>query len=175
MWSLRRRLRCWTSSDEIVHFYGACLIPNHVMVTEFAPFGSLAGCIKKRMQQDGDVKEKVMPDVAMGLAYLHFNGILHRDIKPDNLSVFSLDDVLSVNCKLMDFGSSRNINMLLTNMSSTKGHGSLINMASEVLDMEKFNQQSDVFPLGVTITHWVWETYSFHLSLTTPARSRHFP
>ena len=34
--------------DQIVHFYGACTIPNHVMmVTEFAPCGSLMDCIRK--------------------------------------------------------------------------------------------------------------------------------
>ena len=43
------KFRC----DEIVHFYGACLIPNHVMmVTEFAPCGSLADAIKKRDEPD---------------------------------------------------------------------------------------------------------------------------
>ena len=42
------KFRC----DQIVHFYGACFIPNHIMmVTEFAPCGSLADCIKKRPKQ----------------------------------------------------------------------------------------------------------------------------
>ena len=34
--------------EQIVHFYGACFVPNHIMmVTEFAPCGSLMDCIKK--------------------------------------------------------------------------------------------------------------------------------
>jgi len=37
----------------IVHFFGACLIPNHIMlVTEFACCGSLADCIRKREEAE---------------------------------------------------------------------------------------------------------------------------
>ena len=109
------KFRC----DEIVHFYGACTIPNHVMlVTEFAPCGSLADCIRKRPEPENKIKAKVMLDAARGLAYLHANGILHRDIKPDNVLVFYLDDVLDINGKLTVFVSSRNF-MLMTNMTFT--------------------------------------------------------
>ena len=110
------KFRC----DQIVHFYGACTIPNHVMmVTEFAPCGSLMDCIKKRPEQT-EIKAKLMLDAARGLAYLHANGVMHRDIKPDNVLVFALNEELTVNGKLTDFGSSRNVHMLMTNMTFTK-------------------------------------------------------
>ena len=110
--------------DQLFHFFRACTSPNHVMlVTEFAPCGSLWDCIKKRAEPDDRVKAKVMLDAARGLAYLHSNGILHRDIKPHNILVFSLDDIITVNGKLTDFGSSRNINMGTTEMTFTKGIG----------------------------------------------------
>ena len=92
-------------------------------VTENAPCGSLADCIKKRPEPDERIKAKLMLDVARGLEYLHSNGILHRDIKQDNVLVFSLGETIAVNGKLTDFGSSRNINLLMTYMTFTKVSG----------------------------------------------------
>lgn len=148
------KFRC----EQIVHFYGACTIRNHIMmVTEFAPCGSLMDCIKKRPEPEERVKVKVMLDAAKGLAYLHENGILHRDVKPDNVLVFSLDEEIDVNGKLTDFGSSRNINLLMTNMTFTKGIGSPTYMAPEVLDREKYKKPADVFSFAVTMFEcFVW-------------------
>ena len=70
-----------------------------------------------------------MLDAAKGLAYLHINGVLRRDGKPDNVLVFSRDEVLEVNGKLMDFGGSRNLDMLMTKMTFTKGVGTPTFMA----------------------------------------------
>ena len=52
---------------------------------------------------------------------LHANGVLHRDIKPDNLLVFVFGEVLAFDGKLTDFGHSRNNDMLMSNMTFTKG------------------------------------------------------
>ena len=97
--------------ERIVHFYSSCSIRNHVMMMGFAPRESLMDCIKKPEEPSADIKEKVMVDAAPGLAYLHANGIPHRDIQPDNVIFFSFDQVLEGNGKLNDFGSSRNVNM----------------------------------------------------------------
>ena len=85
------------------------------------PFGSLMVDILRRIEPSQWIMAKLVIDTAKGLAYLHGNGILHRDIKPDNVPVFSLDEVLEANAKLPEFGSSRNINTLMTNMTFTNG------------------------------------------------------
>ena len=63
--------------------------------------------------------------------------------------VFSLDEVLTENGKLTDFGSSRNINLLMTNMTFTKGIGTPTYMAPEVLNKEKYKKAADVYSFGV--------------------------
>ncbi|ELP88843.1 tyrosine kinase, putative, partial [Entamoeba invadens IP1] len=78
-------------------------------------------------------------------------------IKPDNLLVFSLDANEKVNAKLTDFGSSRNINLLMTNMTFTKGIGTPKFMAPEVLKQEKYTKAADVYSFAITM----YETFSW--------------
>ncbi|ELP87063.1 tyrosine protein kinase, putative [Entamoeba invadens IP1] len=113
-------------SEYIVHFYGAVFIPNKVcLVTEFAQFGSLQDLMKHKTSDEINIKHRVkmMLDGANGISYLHENGILHRDIKLDNLLVFSKNPNDKVNAKLTDFESARNVNMMMTNMTFTNGIG----------------------------------------------------
>ncbi|ELP89949.1 tyrosine protein kinase, putative [Entamoeba invadens IP1] len=141
-------------SEYIVHFYGAVFIPNKVcMVTEFAHYGSCQDLINHNRSDEVKMKMRVkmMLDALRGISYLHENGILHRDIKPDYILVFSLDLNDKVNAKLTDFGSSRNVYMLMTNKTFTKGIGTPKYMAPEVLKKEKYTKSADIYSFGVTM------------------------
>ncbi|ELP93724.1 serine/threonine protein kinase HT1, putative [Entamoeba invadens IP1] len=141
-------------SEYIVHFYGAVFIPKkECMVTEFAQFGSLKDLMRRMKDVDIRMKlrVKMMLDCFKGILYLHSNDILHRDIKPDNYLIFSLDINDCVNAKLTDFGSSRNVNMLMTNITFTKGIGTPKYMAPEVLDKKKYKKAADVYSFSLTM------------------------
>ncbi|ELP83453.1 serine/threonine protein kinase HT1, putative [Entamoeba invadens IP1] len=97
------------------------------------------------------IRIKFMMDASKGIQYLHNNGILHRDIKPDNLLIFGIDINEMVNAKLTDFGSSRNVNLLMTNMTFTKGVGSPVYMAPEVLKQEKYQKSADIYSFAITM------------------------
>ncbi|GAB1223499.1 hypothetical protein ENUP19_0149G0037 [Entamoeba nuttalli] len=140
--------------EYIIQFYGAVFIPNKIcMVTEYAKYGSIQDIMNKRniTEIPKKIRIKFMVDGAKGISYLHSNGILHRDIKPDNFLVVSLDDNIEVNCKLTDFGSARNINMMMTNMTFTKGIGTPKYMAPEVLNREHYKMESDIYSFSITM------------------------
>ena len=138
----------------IIHFYGAVFIPNKIcIVTEFATYGSLNDLIHKHEIINEKIRIKILIDSAKGISYLHNNGILHRDIKPDNILLFDIEHYTNeiINGKLTDFGSSRNTNILMTNITFSKGIGTPIYMSPEVLKQEHYKSPSDIYSFSITI------------------------
>ncbi|ELP88684.1 protein serine/threonine kinase, putative [Entamoeba invadens IP1] len=148
-------------SEYIIHFYGAVFIPNKIcIVTEFAQYGSVRDLMKHMKNEEiaVNMKVKLCLDASKGILYLHENGVLHRDIKPDNFLVFSLDSNDKVNAKLTDFGSARNVNQLVSNMTFTKGIGTPKYMAPEVLNKEKYTKGADVFSFAISMYEvFIWK------------------
>ena len=94
---------------------------------------------------------KFVLDAAKGIQYLHKNGIMHRDIKPDNLLIVSMEEDVPVNAKLTDFGSSKNVSMIQSNLTFTKQFGTPVYMAPEVLLKDYYRTPADIFSFGVMI------------------------
>jgi serine/threonine protein kinase len=89
----------------------------------------------------------IASDVAKGVAYLHFNNLLHRDLKPGNVL---LSD--SWVAKVADFGSSA----MGDPGSAAKGegiHGTPPYMAPEVARGEAHSAALDVWSFGCLLVH----------------------
>ena len=71
------------------------------------------------------------------LKYLHSRGIVHKDIKIDNIIVDRSKKV-----KLIDFGFSNNT--IDTSICGTPGY-----MAPEILRKEAYTTKADIFSVGV--------------------------
>lgn len=89
----------------IVRFIGACRKPMvWCIVTEYAKGGSVRQFLMKRKNRSVPLKLAVRQalDVARGMAYVHGLGLIHRDLKSDNLLIFSDKSI-----KIADFGVAR--------------------------------------------------------------------
>lgn len=69
---------------------------------EYIPGGSIGSCLRKHGKFDEPIVRSLTRQTLSGLEYLHREGILHRDLKADNIL---LDRTGT--CKISDFGISK--------------------------------------------------------------------
>jgi len=140
----------------IVNFVGAVHFPGQLaLVTEFCPFGDLNSALKK-YPFPYPLKLKALLDASRAMDYLHQSGMIHRDLKTENLLVVSLEALSQTVCKLSDFGTARGLNSFAQSkaMNLTKGVGTPIFMAPEILSgSHSYSDSADVYSFGVMMCH----------------------
>ena len=88
--------------ENVVQFVGYCRKPLvWCIVTEYAKGGSLGAFLVKRRAISLRLSMKYALEIARGMAYLHSFGVIHRDLKSDNLLM--VDNSI----KIADFGAAR--------------------------------------------------------------------
>jgi serine/threonine protein kinase len=121
---------------------------NPYLVMQYCPesTGDLAGNMS-----EAEIR-KFIKDVASGLAYLHSNDIVHRDIKPDNILKDSMGNYV-----ITDFGLSIKMRSTLRKASGRFNNtadqsGTVGYMAPEMFAAKPdIVKATDVWALGVTI------------------------
>jgi tRNA A-37 threonylcarbamoyl transferase component Bud32 len=117
------------------------------VVVEYVPGGDLKGLIDKRGPLPGAMLSRIGADVAAGLDHAHERGVIHRDIKPQNVLI---DEYGSP--KLMDFGIARALDVNYS--TSTDSYlGTALYSSPEQLRGEEVTPKSDVYSLGATLYH----------------------
>ncbi|KAH3760315.1 tyrosine protein kinase [Pelomyxa schiedti] len=138
-------IRC----PQIVNFIGAVKIPGKLsIVMEFFPLGSLTTCMKTH-SFSSTLKIKCLLDTARGMRFLHHSAILHRDLKSDNILMSSLDPEAQVNCKISDFGATRDVNTSKVPTQCYTIIGTPVFMSPEVLMNGKYDASADVFSFSI--------------------------
>lgn len=87
---------------------------------------------------------RILNDIASGLAHAHSRGVIHRDLKPDNILVSDFGEV-----KVMDFGLARSlwIDKGLTETGNAVGTPQY--MAPEQIRGEDLDVRCDIYSLGI--------------------------
>jgi hypothetical protein len=88
--------------------------------------------------------------VARALAEAHARGIVHRDVKPENVFVTHAGDEVD-HAKVLDFGIARVMNGLEGGLTETGVVGTPQYLAPELLMGEKATAAADVYALGVVL------------------------
>lgn len=128
------------------------LKPQHVDSWEGMPYLVMTYCPQGSCHRMvGAMTEeqvwKMLHDVASGLAYLHEQGIIHQDIKPDNILVDPLGNYV-----ITDFGISvQSRSTLRKSMNIATGSGTTAYMGPERFSKDPTPlKASDIWSLGAT-------------------------
>ncbi|KAH3746169.1 tyrosine protein kinase [Pelomyxa schiedti] len=162
----RREIKLLTQlrHTHVVNFIGAVTIPRKLcIITEYMALGNLSSVLKKNKDLAWIIKLKIAKDIALAMSFLHANNMVHRDLKPDNILMVSINKHAVLTCKVSDFGTSRTVSArgmtsaspALTAASArqmTVLIGTPIYMAPEVLSgTNEYGVETDVFSYGVML------------------------
>jgi len=113
------------------------------LVMEFLEGQTLKQALDNRRPFSLMDKVRIMTQVAEGLAYAHSKGVVHRDVKPENIMLLADDTV-----KIMDFGIALgpNRNTAVTQVGGIIGTPPYF--APEQLQGFKASEQTDIFSFG---------------------------
>jgi hypothetical protein len=133
--------------DNIVQIfdYSGSEASSSYIVTEFIDGQTLKQFMANRRPPPPEVAAVIAIEIGGALLHAHSFGIIHRDVKPDNVMV-SKDGIL----KLMDFGVAQIMD--LERMTVTgQLLGSPAYMAPELLEGRPLDVRTDVFSVGILL------------------------
>ncbi|HWB00081.1 MAG TPA: serine/threonine-protein kinase [Pirellulales bacterium] len=135
----------------IVQIYNVgCCDGLHYIAQEYVAGQNLRELLARRGALDTVTAVRILRDVALALSKAAERGIVHRDIKPDNIMLAHSGEV-----KVADFGLARLVDqrgtLQLTQVGMTMG--TPLYMSPEQVEGRPLDSRSDLYSLGVTCFH----------------------
>jgi len=142
----------------IVKYYGTNKNKDYLhILLEYCVSGSICKLLEQYKTFPENTIRKYTTEILQGLEYLHFNNIIHRDIKGANILV-DRDGV----CKLSDFGGSKIIATELEFNRNNSFNGTPNWMAPEIVKNQEHSRFSDIWSIGCTIIEMVTGTLLYY-------------
>ncbi|XP_074643970.1 serine/threonine-protein kinase PAK mbt-like [Tubulanus polymorphus] len=132
----------------IVDMYDSFLVGDELwVVMEFLEGGALTDIVTNTRMDEQQIAT-VCKSVLKALAFLHSNGVIHRDIKSDSILLAQDGKV-----KLSDFGFCAQVSQELPRRKSLVGTPYW--MAPEVISRRPYGTEVDIWSLGIMVIEMV--------------------
>ena len=131
---------------------------NIYIILEYLSGGNLNYYLssQKSLLCEMKIKETVL-QLASGIKYLHHYGIIHRDLKNENIMMS--DQSENPVLKIVDFGLSK---VLGITEKINDACGTMAFAAPELLQKINYNKSIDIWSLGVILYFLICGNYPFH-------------
>ena len=152
----------------VVYDWGRSVDGTYCMAMEYASGGTL----KDHILEDGPLPPrkaaKVASHIAEGLGFAHERGVIHRDVKPQNVLLSEAGDA-----KVADFGIAQAASATTTSRSNlilgTAGY-----MSPEQAEGGRVGPASDLYSLGVVLYEMLTGELPYKADSPLAAAVRHF-
>ncbi|XP_042167540.1 hormonally up-regulated neu tumor-associated kinase homolog A isoform X1 [Oncorhynchus tshawytscha] len=119
---------------------------SYYLVMELCPGGNIMNRIYDKKKLDERETQKYVRQLVMAVEHLHRAGVVHRDLKIENLLLDEQDSI-----KLIDFGLSNCAGILGYSDPFSTQCGSPAYAAPELLSRKKYGPKVDVWSIGVNM------------------------
>ena len=117
----------------------------HFIVMQYVDGKNLEDTIQEKGRHGAKEAARIVLEVARGLSAAHKAGVIHRDIKADNILITTQGVV-----KLADFGLAKDLNSDMKLTADGAMIGTPLYMAPEIGRVKEIDGRVDVYSLGVT-------------------------
>jgi serine/threonine-protein kinase len=129
--------------------------------------------IGHRLEREGNMPEaicwQIIREAAKGLAYAEEHGIVHRDIKPDNILLTADGRV-----KIIDMGLAKSLVVVTQLTAAGESVGTPLYMAPEqATGKSEIDSRADIYGLGCTLYHMLTGMVPFFAESATDVMLKH--
>jgi serine/threonine-protein kinase len=155
-----------------VYDFGVSSDGFQYLVMELVEGNSLREIIRKQGPFNSYAASEIVGQVCAALDAAHQQGVIHRDIKPDNILVSSTADGRRV--KVLDFGIAKLRDQSASDLTQT---GSVMGtphyMSPEQCLGEELDSRSDVYSLGIVLYEMLCGVVPFNSPISTAVVVQH--